>query len=95
MNTLDRKLEELRKYGFHQRGFPVEINGHVVEIVRNEGYEKEESNHIAVDYSLWCRNCENEHNVEGLIPECELFRLNTVQAYTLGPYFENECEQKV
>ena len=95
MSRLDRKLRELRKYGFHQRGFPVEINGHTVELLRNEGYEKQESDHVAVDYSLWCRNCEKEHNVEGLIPEGELRRLPTVQAYTLGPYFEHECDQKV
>lgn len=96
MSALDRKLAQLTAYGFYEDGFPAKVNGHSIRLVQNEGYEKEESDHIAIDYGLWCENCQEEYHIDGLVPEDDVVHvIPLIQLYAFHTYVEESCDRNI
>jgi len=70
MTQLDDHLAKVERYGFNRRLFPLEYNGHRLDILCNDAYIDE--GRLLFDFTLYCRKCGHERGLSGRFPaDCE------------------------
>lgn len=92
MSRLDAHLGRVEEHAFQRELFPVEVSGHPVDILKNDG--SNEGERVKFIVLLKCLSCGRESCFRGNIRVTDLrpIDIQLLKCYVLSPFVVDSCE---
>jgi hypothetical protein len=94
MTELDKHLDRVERYGFVRDNFPIEYNGHNIEILTNDAY-KLPGGRLLFDFAIYCRQCRTTGSISGRFPagcDKQIEYVVNAKIATFETFNSEECE---
>lgn len=94
MTELDDHISRVERYGLKRSQFPLQFNGHTIEILQNDAY-KTNDGRLLFDFALICQSCDKESGTSGRFSannQNQISHVCNARVAVLGPYSQKSCE---
>jgi hypothetical protein len=93
-SQLEEKLDDVEKFGFERKNFPLSYNGHEIDLLRNDSYETSDGR-IMYDFTLYCHVCKIESGISERFPhdaDNELEHVVAAKLAVFGDFYGTTCK---